>query len=77
MNRQNNQFNKKLAQIVERYGNLLPEGEKVKYWAFIEILEKRMLVSNPIVKQDIKFLQIHFDLIWKRQNNSVSLTKIM
>jgi len=77
MNQNNLHLRKKIQIIVERYINLLPEGEKVKYHTFVGILKKHFTGNNPLIKQDIDFLKDNYDLIWKRQNNSVTLTRIV
>jgi len=76
MKRNNSQLRAKCSKIVERYSRFLPENEKVKYYTFTEIIEKHFFLSNPIVKQDIKFIQENYDLIWERRNNFVTLTRI-
>ena len=72
----NNILRSRCASIAQRYGRFLPENEKVKYYTFTEILKKHFSLNNPIVKQDIKFIQENYDLIWERRNNFVTLTRI-
>ena len=67
---------KRIDLILERYSYLLPEGIKIKYYTFIELIEKAFSLNNPIVKQDINFIFENYDLTWEKSGDKVNIKMI-
>jgi hypothetical protein len=58
------------------FGKLLPDGERVNYKTFVELIRKHHTLSNPITKRIYLTINKHTDLYYRRNNTHVKITRI-
>ena len=65
-----------IARIINRYGYLLPEGERVTNYQFADLLKKHFSINNPIVFKEWNWIRDNIELYWENHNNRIKVIKI-